>query len=41
MTFGSAKPTTLWKLSAERMGIDYRFGSRGFEGIGFNMGFPF
>ena len=32
ITLGSAKPFSFWKLSADRVGIDYRFGSRGFEG---------
>jgi len=41
ITLGSAKPFSIWKLSADRVGIDYRFGSRGFEGIGLNLGFPF
>ena len=38
---GTAERFSIWKLSADRVGIDYRFSSRGFEGIGFNMGFPF
>jgi len=41
ITLGTAEPFSIWKLSADRVGIDYRFGSRGFEGIGVNLGFPF
>ena len=41
MTFGLEKPVSIWKVDFDRVGIDYRWGSKGFRGIGFNMGFPF
>ncbi|MBT8367396.1 MAG: hypothetical protein KJP23_22110 [Deltaproteobacteria bacterium] len=41
MTFGIEKPVSIWKFGFDRVGIDYRWGSKGFRGIGFNMGFPF
>jgi len=40
LTLGTDEPFNIWKVSLDRIGIDYRFGDN-FSGIGFNMGFPF
>ena len=39
LTFGFSE--SIWKVDLDRVGIDYRWGDRGFRGIGFNLGFPF
>lgn len=41
LTFGVKEPVSIWLVSFDRVGIDYRFGDEGFSGIGFNLGFPF
>jgi hypothetical protein len=41
LTFGTDDEVSIWKIKFNRVGIDYRWGSAGFQGIGFNMGFPF
>jgi len=41
LTFGVKEPVTIWMVSFDRVGIDYRWGDEGFKGIGFNLGFPF
>jgi hypothetical protein len=41
MTLGTREPVSIWKIDFDRVGIDYRWGNAGFQGIGFNMGFPF
>ena len=41
LTIGSEKAVSIWKLDFDRVGIDYRWGNGGFQGIGFNLGFPF
>jgi len=41
MTFGFSESLSIWKVSVDRVGIDYRWGDQGFRGIGFNLGFPF
>ena len=39
-TIAPDEPIDIWKVSLERIGIDFRFGDH-FAGIGMNMGFPF
>ncbi|MCP4628931.1 MAG: hypothetical protein GY850_36305 [bacterium] len=41
LTLGSPEPVSIWKITFDRVGVDYRWGSDGFRGAGFNMGFPF
>jgi hypothetical protein len=41
LTFGVSEAVSIWKVSFDRVGIDYRWGDEGFQGIGFNLGFPF
>lgn len=41
LTFGFKESVSIWKVQLNRVGIDYRWGSQDFRGIGFNMGFPF
>lgn len=41
LTIGSEKAVSIWKIDFNRVGIDYRWGKAGFQGIGFNLGFPF
>lgn len=41
LTIGFEKAVSIWKIGFDRVGIDYRWGSGGFRGIGFNLGFPF
>ena len=41
LTLGSRESVSIWKLKFDRVGIDYRWGKAGFQGIGFNLGFPF
>ncbi len=41
LTAGSKDPISIWKVSVDRVGIEYRWGNQDFTGIGFNMGFPF
>ena len=41
VTLGTREPVSIWKIDFDRVGIDYRWGNAGFQGIGFNMGFPF
>lgn len=41
LTFGTDDDVSIWKVKFNRVGIDYRWGRAGFQGIGFNMGFPF
>jgi hypothetical protein len=41
LTLGTREPVSIWKIDFDRVGIDYRWGNAGFQGIGFNMGFPF
>lgn len=41
LTLGVERPVSIWKFGFDRIGIDYRWGSKGLKGIGFNMGFPF
>jgi len=41
MTFGMSEAVSIWEVSLDRVGIDYRWGNSGFRGIGFNLGFPF
>ena len=41
LTFGFSESLSIWFVSLDRVGIDYRWGSQGFRGIGFNLGFPF
>jgi len=41
LTFGFSESISIWKVDLDRVGIDYRWGDRGFRGIGFNLGFPF
>jgi len=41
LTIGSGKAVSIWKINVDRVGIEYQWGNAGFQGIGFNMGFPF
>ena len=41
LTFGVSEAVSIWIVSLDRVGIDYRWGDEGFKGIGFNLGFPF
>jgi hypothetical protein len=41
LTFEVDDGVSIWKIKLNRVGIDYRWGNAGFQGIGFNMGFPF
>lgn len=41
LTIGSEKAVSIWEIDIDRVGIEYRWGSEGFRGIGFNLGFPF
>ncbi len=41
LTIGFSEKLSIWKVGLDRVGIDYRWGSQDFRGIGFNMGFPF
>ena len=41
LTIGSEKAVSIWEIDIDRVGIEYRWGSKGFRGIGFNLGFPF
>ena len=41
LTVGTKKPVSIWKIDFDRVGIDYRWGKAGFQGLGFNLGFPF
>ena len=41
LTIGFSEELSIWKVSLDRVGIDYRWGSQNFRGIGFNLGFPF
>ena len=41
LTIGSGDAVSIWKIDVDRVGIDYRWGNKGFRGIGFNLGFPF
>jgi hypothetical protein len=41
ITLGTREPVSIWKIDFDRVGIDYRWGNAGFQGIGFNLGFPF
>ncbi len=41
VTLGTRESVSIWKIDLDRVGIDYRWGNAGFQGIGFNMGFPF
>jgi hypothetical protein len=41
LTIGFSEKLSIWKVGLDRIGIDYRWGSQNFKGIGFNMGFPF
>ncbi len=41
LTLGFDTPLPVWKFDLERVGIEYRWGDAGFQGISFNMGFPF
>jgi hypothetical protein len=41
LTFGFSESISIWKVDLDRVGIDYRWGDKGFRGIGFNLGFPF
>jgi hypothetical protein len=40
LTIGIDEPADIWKVSLDRIGVDFRFGDH-FSGIGLNMGFPF
>jgi len=40
LTIAPDEPIDIWKVSLERVGIDFRFGDH-FSGIGMNLGFPF
>lgn len=41
LTIGSEKAVSIWRIDIDRVGLDYRWGSAGFRGFGFNLGFPF
>jgi len=41
LTFGVSQAVSIWVVDIDRVGIDYRWGDEGFQGIGFNLGFPF
>ena len=41
LSIGFNEKLSIWKVGMDRVGIDYRWGSQDFRGIGFNMGFPF
>ena len=41
LTIGSGDAVSIWKIDVDRVGIDYRWGNKGFRGIGFYLGFPF
>jgi hypothetical protein len=41
LTLGTRESVSIWKISIDRVGMDYRWGNAGFRGIGFNLGFPF
>ena len=41
LTAGFKESISIWKVSFNRVGIEYRWGNQDFTGIGFNMGFPF
>ena len=41
LTVGTKQPVSIWKIDFDRVGIDYRWGKAGFQGLGFNLGFPF
>ena len=41
LTLGTPESVSIWKFSIRRVGINYRWGNAGFQGIGFNLGFPF
>ena len=41
LTLGSGEAVSIWKINVDRVGIDYRWGNKGFRGLGLNLGFPF
>jgi hypothetical protein len=41
LTLGTRESVSIWQIDFDRVGIDYRWGNAGFQGIGFNLGFPF